>query len=223
MSEMSNEEFLNQLRELYREKATEYKKATESGDSESLTTLKSQLNELEAAISRVESFIDWKKNFVIGDTPGVNNVVFLGIAAVDSGQLMITDPRYVEDVWEPEWMKSVRRFKDTETGVIYQQYRDFTSMRKVLPSVGQTVTAALRSGRLREIKPKRTKKTDQGYAYTYEGACSATQHGGAGQLVFPLGHAGAAVAFSTPYGDGGYAVFAELKNGQYKRIYVEVS
>jgi len=48
------------------------------------------------------------------------------------------------------------------------------------------------------------------YSYSYNGACGATlTDKRAGQLRFPLGHAGAGVVVSSGYGDGFYPVYAE--------------
>lgn len=105
-------------------------------------------------------------------------VAFIGEVAVDSGQLMVTDPCYIDQEWKRERFVVARDSEATD---------------------------------------------DSLYNYSYDGACNSTLNGkGHGQLAFPLGHAGAGVAFQTAWGDGSYAVFAEKHDGRIVRVYVNV-
>jgi len=60
--------------------------------------------------------------------------------------------------------------------------------------------------------------------FSYGGCCFATlkEKNQGGQLNYKMGHAGAGVAVSSGYGDGGYPVYAEYnEEGRVKRITVE--
>jgi hypothetical protein len=65
-------------------------------------------------------------------------------------------------------------------------------------------------------------KSNEG-KFSYGGCCIATMSEKlGGQLKYKLGHAGAGVAVSSGYGDGGYPVYAEYNDeGIVKRITVE--
>lgn len=101
-------------------------------------------------------------------------VVQLGEVAVDSGQLMITDPYYIDS----EWLK-------------------------------EPFDAAGTKGNANN--------------YSYAGASRATFDTGHGELAFPLGYSGAAVAFRTAFGDGLYPVYGEKHHGRITRVYINVA
>lgn len=118
------------------------------------------------------------------------DLVPLGEVAVDSGQLMITDPCYIDSDWqapsnldEEWWNKQVPGDDRDET------IRGKDEETKLPP-------------------------------YSYRGAAQATLFGQYGELAFKLGHAGAGVAFSTAWGDGIYPVYAEMHNGRIVRVYI---
>ncbi|MFT7222531.1 MAG: hypothetical protein ACI82Z_000054 [Cellvibrionaceae bacterium] len=50
----------------------------------------------------------------------------MGMVAVDSGQLMITDPCYIHSEWQKDDFEDIRLLKDTETGDIYQFRKYFS-------------------------------------------------------------------------------------------------
>lgn len=61
--------------------------------------------------------------------------------------------------------------------------------------------------------------------FSYKGCCTQTlSPAKAGQLIFPLGHAGAGVVVTSGYGDGVYPVFAVYnKQGRVAQLVVEFS
>lgn len=154
----------------------------------------------------------------VGDLDPSDNieVVRLGEVGVDSGQLMITDPCYVDSEWTTEEYGQGRIYDDPDTGLSYEQGRGFRAHDDVIPSLGATVQELAVTGRLVE-RPK-----SPPYTYSYNGACQATSHYGYGELSYRLGHAGAGVAFNTYMGDGVYPVYGEMHDGRMVRVYVNV-
>lgn len=126
-------------------------------------------------------------------------VTLLGEVGVDSGQLMITDPCYVDSQW------------------LYEPYED-PRFREVTPlgkSGEDTIDAPA------ETLVEHTGQ--EAFNYSYNGACRATLGTGHGELVFRKGHTGAGVAFSTAFGDGLYPVYGEKHHGRITRVYINVA
>ena len=124
----------------------------------------------------------------------------IGHVGVDSGQLLVTDPCYLNG-WKNADYQDVRRHEDTQTKRIYQYRVDFENYESVL-DIGMTVNAALASGRLRDVP------IEFPPSYDYNGVSHAAYPHGSGVIPFDLGHDGRAVAFSSGYGDGYYPVYA---------------
>lgn len=145
-------------------------------------------------------------------------VMYLGVARVDSGQLMITDPRYIDGEWIDEQFDVTRHFRDTETGatVVWDPFEVRND--QPLPPYGQTIAALVEKGRLVELPPP---TPPEKFNYSYDGACQATlSKAGYGQLVFGTGHEGAGVVFGSGWGDGYYEVYGEKHDGRIVRVYV---
>jgi hypothetical protein len=125
----------------------------------------------------------------------------IGVVGVDSGQLLITDPCYIDSHWKKEEFRDKRELKDTKTGKIYAYRVDFESYNDKL--IGdKTVNELLQSGRLESIPHKKTGE------FSYDGACKETlSEDNAGELGDGTG-----VVFSSGFGDGVYAVYATYKN-----------
>lgn len=118
------------------------------------------------------------------------DVVPLGEVAVDSGQLMITDPCYIDNEWQAPSLTDEEWWNKQTPG----HHQDEVSRRK---------------DEEKKLAP-----------YSYRGAAQATLLGQYGELAFKLGHAGAGVAFSTAWGDGIYPVYGEMHNGRIVRVYI---
>jgi hypothetical protein len=145
-------------------------------------------------------------------------VMYLGVARVDSGQLMITDPRYIDGEWLDEQFDVAHRYRDTQTGATVVWDPIVVRNDQPLPPYGQTVAALVEAGRLVELPPP---PPPEKFNYSYDGACQATlSQDGFGQLVFDDGHEGAAVVFTSGWGDGYYEVYGEKQNGRIVRVYV---
>lgn len=145
-------------------------------------------------------------------------VVFLGMVGVDSGQLLITDPCYIDAYWADEPFDGDRAYRDTVTGAVHRLGKDFKRFDEVLEAYGKAPKDLVLDGRWSELPPPPPPTT---YNYSYNGACQATlSDDGYGELTYPGGHHGAGVAFQSGWGDGFYPVYGEKHDGRIVRIYV---
>ena len=140
----------------------------------------------------------------------------MGFVAVDSGQLMITDPCYVDSEWQDQPFKDVRLLRDIKTGQVYQYQKDFQNYENKISGFNETVNELIKIGRFESVEADRSKDV----SYSYAGACYATSNeNGYGVLPFKLGHDGAGIAVRTVLGDGMYPVYAEKYDGKIVRVY----
>lgn len=140
----------------------------------------------------------------------------IGLVAVDSGQLMITDPCYIDSEWKDTEFEDLRLLRDIETGVIYQFRKDFSNYEEKINGFDETVNELITSGRLEQLEIDYSHKID----FSYAGACYSTlSEKGYGSLPFKLGHEGAGIAVRTVLGDGMYPVYAEKYDGKIVRVY----
>ena len=131
--------------------------------------------------------------------------VLIGEVAVDSGQLMICDPCYIDSQWENEDFEDIRVYKNEHTGKTLTYPKDFTSYEDVLPEYGKTMNILIS-----EHDWKITESAEPKSGFSYNACAKATlSETGHGELKFKLGHVGAGLAFSTAYGDGLYPVYAK--------------
>jgi hypothetical protein len=141
----------------------------------------------------------------------------MGFVCVDSGQLMITDPCYIDSEWQEEKLEVLRLYKDIETSEVYQFGKDFSNFDEIINGYSESINELCASGRFEAIEIKRD------YTFSYAGACYATLSKlGFGQLKFRMGHNGAGIAVHTVAGDGIYPVYAEKYNGDIVRVYVNL-
>ena len=140
----------------------------------------------------------------------------MGFVAVDSGQLMITDPCYINSEWQNTQFEDIRLLKDKATTTIYQFKKDFFNYEEKIEGFNETVNELIASGKLEEIEVDYSDKID----FSYAGACYSTlSERGYGALPFKLGHEGAGIAVRTVLGDGMYPVYAEKYDGKIVRVY----
>lgn len=140
----------------------------------------------------------------------------MGMVAVDSGKLMITDPCYINSEWKDDKFEDVRLLKDTESGDIYQFRKDFSNYEEKIAGFNKTVNELMASGRFEAIEIDNSGKIN----FSYSGACYATMsEKGYGEMPFKLGHKGAGIAVTTVMGDGMYPVYAEKYDGKIVRVY----
>ncbi|GAB2664403.1 hypothetical protein GCM10009743_45660 [Kribbella swartbergensis] len=145
-------------------------------------------------------------------------VEYLGVACVDSGQLMITDPCYIAAEWLDEPYDYVRKYRDTQTGDVVAWDPGEVRYTEPLEPYGQTVPALVEAGRLVQLPPP---PAPEEFHYSYNGACQATlSKDGFGELVFGDGNPGAGVVFQSGWGDGYYEVYGEKHDGRIMRVYI---
>lgn len=165
--------------------------------------------------------------FFVNFRPMKKRIIQIGVVGVDSGQLMICDPVYIET----EYMHRERNgadhahqiYKDIEDGSMWQYTYDGGS--PTVPNVtafpGKYSDVIDKYGEAPNdlIKEKRWLPTDidpqphiPNGEFSYQGICKITgdDKDMGGQLNYTLGHPGAAVAFRSGFGDGVYPVWAEI-------------
>lgn len=143
----------------------------------------------------------------------------LGHIGVDSGQIMICDPCYIDDQWKEEQFKDNRYWLDTETGEKLQLFKDFPTVSAELPDYGmKTMMQMEEEGR---FVRKEYSDMPAENNFSYYAVCKATldkTH----QLNFEAGHPGVAVATRTYIGDGYYPVYGVLdKDGRVEGVYID--
>lgn len=129
----------------------------------------------------------------------------IGHVAVDSGQLLICDPGYIDSEWEKEDFEDIRVYRHKTTGDILQYRVDFPHYEAIVPEYDKTMNQLIETGEWEEEKDYHAPKAP----FSYNACAKATlSDKGYGQLKFKMGHPGVGVAFSTAYGDGYYPVIA---------------
>ncbi|MFD2915423.1 hypothetical protein [Psychroserpens luteus] len=142
-----------------------------------------------------------------------------GYVDVDSGQLMITDPCYIDSDWKNEPFEDLRHYKDEKTGKTYQFRKDFNHFEEKISGFDKTVNELIESKRF--VKMEIDSKPN--HSYSYSGACYATlSEQGFGVMTHESGHEGAGIAFNTFMGDGMYPVYIESYGGRNIRMYVDL-
>lgn len=186
--------------------------------NQQLHRLKSELEKTKDIRKTIElldlNFDDENESFFDANTE--YEIEEMGLIAVDSGQLMITDPCYIDSEWENQEFEDVRLLKDTETGETYQFRKDFQHYEEVMDGFDQTVNELTKAGRLKSIEIDNSKDI----SFSYAGACHSTlNEDGYGAMPFKLGHEGAGIAVRTVLGDGIFPVYAEKYGGKIVRVY----
>jgi len=128
----------------------------------------------------------------------------IGHVGVDSGQLMICDPCYIDSEWENEDFEDVRIYKNEVTSKILTYGKDFIKYDDEIPEYGKTMNDLIEEGNW-VITGRPAPKSGFSYNACAQASLSEDGHG---ELSFKMGHAGAGIAFSTAYGDGLYPVYA---------------
>ena len=161
----------------------------------------------------------------------------VGYVAVDSGQLMICDPCYIESTWKADSeFVSIAKYKSKD-GKAYAFYRSkkkpagamlsdveefFSSYDVALKSTGKTPNEHRHSGDWEEIDL--AEYDSQVGEFSGAGASKTTlTKDRCGMLHFAKGHEGAGFACST-YGDGTYSVnVTKDENGMITKVEIVVS
>lgn len=130
-----------------------------------------------------------------------NKYVEIGAVSVDSGQLMLIDPCYIDSLWKDEPFRDIRIYKNADGTRTLQYGKDFQNYQQPIESEGGLTMNQLNADHgWSKVEP-----TEVSARLSYDGACQQTLTKNYGQLE---GHT--ALAFSTGYGDGIYPVTAKI-------------
>ena len=129
----------------------------------------------------------------------------IGHVGVDSGQLLLCDPCYIESEWEQEDFTDIRVYQHKTTKDTLAYGKDFPHYEELIINYGKTMNELLATGEWEDVKAPPAK-----HNFSYNACAKATlSDEGHGQLNYKMGHPGAGVAFSTAFGDGYYPVYAK--------------
>ena len=144
--------------------------------------------------------------------------VLIGNVGVDSGQLLLCDPCYIDSQWKKEDFEDIRVYKNEHTDRTLTYLKDFTNYEELIPEYGKTMNILIS-----EHDWQLTESPAAKSGFSYNACAKATlSEDGHGQLNYELGHPGVGVSFSTAFGDGYYPVYAKYgSDGILKSVTVE--
>jgi len=138
--------------------------------------------------------------------------VLVGHIGVDSGQVMICDPCYIDSSWKQEAFKNIRRYRHHGTGDVLEYGKNFYDYEKKIKGYDRTMNEMIAAKEVHEVPT-----TPAIHPFSYNACCQATlSEDGFGEL-----QDGTAVVTSSGYGDGLYPVYAEMEHGRVKRVTIE--
>jgi hypothetical protein len=139
----------------------------------------------------------------------------IGVVGVDSGQIVICDPCYIDSEWEKEEFADNRRYfhKDSKRVLVFN--RDFTKFDQPIIPYNKCMNDMIADNDVTE-RPADPPL----HNFSYNACCVKTIGDDEnGQLNYKHGHEGVAVVSCTGYGDGLYPVIADIdKEGRVKSI-----
>ena len=129
----------------------------------------------------------------------------IGHVGVDSGQLLLCDPCYIDSQWVKEDFEDFRMYEHKTTKDRLQYLVDFNNYQTPIEKYdGKNMNELIATGEWDELPYGPAQ-----HPFSYNACAKATlSEEGHGELRFNLGHVGAGVAFSTAFGDGMYPVIA---------------
>ena len=128
----------------------------------------------------------------------------IGHVGVDSGQLLLCDPGYIDSQWEKENFEDIRIYEHKTTKDRLQYRVDFPNYGAVIPKYNKSMNDLNSTGEWVSVDAANAK-----HPFSYNACSIATlSNDGHGQLNFKLGHPGVGVAFRTAHGDGYFPVYA---------------
>jgi hypothetical protein len=135
----------------------------------------------------------------------------LGVCGVDSGQLVVCDPCYIDSGWikgqEPAYPVEVltekgKKFFPDNKDWSWQYNGHGTTYGSPQAALGGRSVNEARDEGLVKATPAPVKKE-----FSYRGCCDAST--GDNRIPFEAGHEGQAVCFSSGYGDGCFEVWGK--------------
>ena len=130
----------------------------------------------------------------------------IGHVGVDSGQLLLCDPCYIDSQWVKEDFEDFRSYQHKDTGNKLTYRIDFRNYQEPIEAYGgKNMNELIETGEWEEVPDTKGAVNPFSYNACAKATLSNDRHG---QLNFELGHPGAGVAFSTAFGDGMYPVIA---------------
>jgi len=129
----------------------------------------------------------------------------IGHVGVDSGQLLLCDPCYIDSQWEKEDFEDFRTYQHKDTGKELTYRIDFRNYQEPIEIYGgKNMNELIATGEWEEIAG-----TKAIHPFSYNACAHVTlSEDGHGELRFKHGNEGVGVAFSTAFGDGMYPVIA---------------
>ena len=140
-------------------------------------------------------------------------LVHMGFVGVDSGQVMMCDPCYIDNNWKKEEFRDIRRYKHND-GTILQYRVDFENYESLIPKYNSTMNMLIAAKQVTQIPNLKTG------SFSYEGACLNTlDEPGYGEMQIG---SSSAIVTRTYHGDGNYAVYGVLdKDGGVKQMIID--
>jgi len=130
----------------------------------------------------------------------------IGHVGVDSGQLLLCDPCYIDSQWVKEDFEDVRVYehRTTKDRLQYRvHFEDYSS--PIAEYENKSMNDLIETDQWESVSLDQEARNP----FSYNACAKATlSEDGHGELNFNLGHAGVGVAFSTAFGDGMYPVLA---------------
>lgn len=145
--------------------------------------------------------------------------VSLGVVGVDSGQLMIIDPCYINSEWKVDgtpiavkfWGRDEDKLSSLLKNIGYSISEDGTKYISCTDiNAEDTLNIIRKTAKENDLLIVSTIETDN----SYDTVCKLTsdEEKQGGQLNYKLGHEGLGVVFRSGFGDGMYEVFATIKD-----------
>jgi hypothetical protein len=145
----------------------------------------------------------------------------IGVVGVDSGQVLICDPCYIDSEWDSKDEYERDQIFDVKFHGVVSVFdmgealkNGINFMTPLKQYENMTMNELVKEGLAKERKVRETG------VFGYNGCCRATSSKDlGGQLNYKMGHAGAGVAVSSGYGDGVYPVIAHYnKDGRVSKV-----
>lgn len=131
--------------------------------------------------------------------------LLIGYVGVDSGQILVCDPCYIDSEWKKENFADIRKYKHKETGDVVQYTKDFSRFDVVIPKYNKSMNDMIDAGEVEEMTDTNVPENN----FSYNACCQLTLSPKRfGQLNYNMGHPGVGVVTSSGVGDGYYPVFA---------------